>query len=213
MDPEQASPLDLRIAIVAADPLARAGLVRVLEAEAGLQIVAETPLTADPVRTIESHRPELVLVDLGWESEGDLEALAEWAEAGAPLLLLLPDDRPPGPLWGLGVGGLLGRERPATDLAAAASAVAQGLLVLDPDFARPALGESAASAPLQALTERELEVLQLLAEGRSNRSIGQQLSISEHTVKFHVTSILGKLGAESRTEAAVVAARAGLIIL
>lgn len=213
MDPAGAAPLDLRVAVVAGDPLARAGLARLLVEETNLNVVAEIELTADPGPKIEASRPDVALIDLGWEGERDLEALAAWAESGPPLLLLLPDDRPPGPLWGLGVAGLLGRERPPAAIAAAAHAVAEGLLVLDPTFARPALGEGVAAAPLEALTERELEVLQLLAEGRSNRSIAQALAISEHTVKFHVTSILGKLGAQSRTEAAVLAARAGLVIL
>ncbi len=68
-------------------------------------------------------------------------------------------------------------------------------------------------APAEALTPREREVLQLLAEGLANRAIAQRLAISEHTVKFHVNAILGKLNAQSRTEAVVRAARLGLLIL
>jgi DNA-binding NarL/FixJ family response regulator len=77
---------------------------------------------------------------------------------------------------------------------------------------RPALADPGAGAG-KGLTPREAEVLQLLAEGQTNRAIAQSLRISEHTVKFHVTAILGKLGAESRTEAVVQAARAGWIVL
>jgi DNA-binding NarL/FixJ family response regulator len=73
--------------------------------------------------------------------------------------------------------------------------------------------ERPAEAPAEALTPRELEVLQLLAEGLPNKTIARQLSISEHTVKFHLNAIMSKLGAQSRTEAVVRATRLGLIIL
>jgi two-component system nitrate/nitrite response regulator NarL len=76
-----------------------------------------------------------------------------------------------------------------------------------------AVPEPLPGLPVEDLTPRELEVLQLLAEGLPNKAIGLRLSISEHTVKFHVNAILGKLGAQSRTDAVVRATRLGLIIL
>ncbi len=93
--------------------------------------------------------------------------------------------------------------------------MSQGLVVIDPAFPLavvPARGE-AADVAAEELTPREVEVLQLLVEGLPNKQIAQRLSISEHTVKFHVDAILGKLGAHSRTEAVTRAARLGLIIL
>jgi DNA-binding NarL/FixJ family response regulator len=98
---------------------------------------------------------------------------------------------------------------------AALQAAAQGLAVLDPAFASEVLParERMGEAPIEELTPRELEVLQLLAEGLSNRAVARQLDISEHTVKFHVNAILGKLGAQSRTEAVVRATRLGMILL
>jgi DNA-binding NarL/FixJ family response regulator len=93
--------------------------------------------------------------------------------------------------------------------------VAQGLLIVDPVLA-PALlplREREIEPLPEALTPREVEVLQLLADGRPNKTIALQLGISEHTVKFHVNSILNKLDVQSRTEAVVRATRLGLVIL
>jgi DNA-binding NarL/FixJ family response regulator len=97
----------------------------------------------------------------------------------------------------------------------AVMAVAEGLVTVDPAFdesLRPA--RELPSLPLvEELTPRELEVLQVLARGLSNKAIGYHLDISEHTVKFHVNAIMSKLGAQSRTEAAVRATQMGLVIL
>jgi DNA-binding NarL/FixJ family response regulator len=98
---------------------------------------------------------------------------------------------------------------------AAMSAVFNGMIVVDPELAgaiMPATSH-AISPPAQPLTPRELGVLQLLAEGLPNKAIAHRLDISEHTVKFHVNSILSKLDAQSRTEAVVHATRQGLILL
>jgi DNA-binding NarL/FixJ family response regulator len=89
------------------------------------------------------------------------------------------------------------------------------LIALDPalaDVVQPSR-DLLPQPPAEELTPRELEVLQLLAEGLSNKAIAYRLDISEHTVKFHVNAILGKLSAQSRTEAVVQATRLGLIIL
>ena len=92
----------------------------------------------------------------------------------------------------------------------------QGLVVVDPELARALpvnrLAEEDALV-VEPLTPRELDVLQLLAEGAANKEIARRLEISEHTVKYHVNAILGKLSAQSRTEAVVRATRAGLIML
>ena len=101
-------------------------------------------------------------------------------------------------------------------LAAGLAAAAHGLTVLDAE-ARDSLlappSEGLSGFPLQPLTPREAEVLGLLAKGWTNRVIGEALGISAHTAKFHVNAILGKLGAEGRTEAVIRAARIGMITL
>ncbi len=199
--------------MVAADRLARAGLASLLEQHAELEISGDFPLISEPEAVLTGSATELAVLDLNWEGPEELEAVASWIEAVRWTLLLVPADRPPGPLWGLGPRGLLHRERSAGAIAAAIQSIARGLLVLDPLFSRPALADDMAADPIESLSDREWQVLQLLAKGRSNLAIAEELGVSESTVKFHVSAILGKLGAESRTEAAVLAARAGLVIL
>jgi DNA-binding NarL/FixJ family response regulator len=100
-------------------------------------------------------------------------------------------------------------------LLTAARAVANGLVVVEPKLASallPAM-DSDQFTPDEPLTPREMEVLQRLAEGLTNKAIAQELGISEHTIKFHVNAIMGKLHAQSRTEAVVRATRLGLILL
>ncbi len=97
-------------------------------------------------------------------------------------------------------------------LAAAATTVARGLSVFDPILAQ-SLFPAPVPAPQEALTTREVEVLQLLAQGLPNKAIATKLEISEHTVKFHVNAIMTKLGVQSRTEAVIRAVRLGLVIL
>jgi DNA-binding NarL/FixJ family response regulator len=110
-------------------------------------------------------------------------------------------------------GGLLLRDSTPDQLYAALNAAILGLFVFDPVLARLPAADSLPEPLAEALTPREMEVLQLLAEGLANKMIAQQLGISDHTVKFHVNAILSKLNAQSRTEAVVRATRLGLIIL
>jgi two-component system, NarL family, nitrate/nitrite response regulator NarL len=118
--------------------------------------------------------------------------------------------------------GVLRRDASEEEILAAVGAAGSGLITLDPALADlllapaqrspvPAMG--GAEEEIEPLTARELEVLQLLAQGLPNKLIAQRLHISEHTAKFHVSAILMKLGAASRTEAATTAARRGLLIL
>lgn len=123
--------------------------------------------------------------------------------------------------------GLLPRDASAEEIVAAVDAVGHGLVVLDRTAAQAVLASAARAdgteagsgaverrlGPGEALTTRELEVLQLLAEGLPNKIIANRLHVSEHTAKFHVASIMTKLGAASRTEAVTQAARRGLLIL
>jgi DNA-binding NarL/FixJ family response regulator len=212
MENPEPSPGDLRVAVIAADPLARAGLASLLAEEPDVQLVASLDLTTDPEALL-AQAPEVLLIDLGWEVEGEQELLEVWLELELTAVLLVPGDRSSAPLWGLGAAGLLRRSGSRAQLVSALRAVAAGLRVHDAGFAAPRPDPRPDSVPSEPLTPRELEVLQHLAEGSSNRAIAQALAISEHTVKFHVTAILAKLGAESRTEAAIIAARAGLILL
>ncbi|MGH2349141.1 MAG: response regulator transcription factor, partial [bacterium] len=113
-----------------------------------------------------------------------------------------------------GACGYVGRNAGGARLAAALRAVAAGLQVSEPaDHPHDEPPEHEADVPVEELTPRELEVLQLLAEGLPNKGIARRLRISEHTVKFHITAIMSKLNTHSRTETVTRAARAGLILL
>jgi DNA-binding NarL/FixJ family response regulator len=226
MMPPQAA--DLRVLIIADDPLARAGLATLLADQPGLVIVGRIAVEADLLAQLDIYQPDILIFDLGWDpnlaarpnstasaSRTSLESLAELRETGLPLVALLPDEAHAGEAWAAGAAGLLLRNSDAEKLQAALLAVGQGLVALDPSLTTAALPHREADPPrlAEALTPRELEVLQLLAEGLPNKAIARRLDISDHTVKFHVNAILSKLGAQSRTDAVVRATRLGLILL
>jgi len=205
---------DLRVLVVASDQLARAGLAALLAQQPGTLTVDQAGADEDLQIVLEASRPDVVLWDLSWNPAGDLERIAQLPENTPPVLALIPDESHAAETWAAGVGGLLLRDVDAALLLPALAAAAQGLVVLDPALsgatptARPL-----PTGPLPELTQRELQALRLLAEGLPNKTIATRLGISEHTVKFHVNSILGKLGAQSRTEAVTRATRLGLILL
>lgn len=196
------APLRPSTVVVARDPLVRSGLRAVLEAYPGL-VLKEALGSAEP---------------------GLLADVVVWDAPEAPPAVLIPTlvlvNAPDEARSALQAGalGALARSSPASAIAPAALAVASGHWVLDAAFA-PALLDLRAPAPAPVapipplLSPREAQVLELLAEGLSNRDIAERLGISRHTAKFHVNAILDKLGATTRTEAVVLAARGGLLTL
>lgn len=202
----------LRILIVADDPLARAGLTVLL---ADHTVVGQIPTESTASVVLEAYNPDVILWDLGWDPASTLDLIAELSDATPPIVALLPDRALAAEVWAAGPRGLLPRDADAADLSAAVAAVAQGFVVIDGDMSATLLPsvDQAPTTAIGELTPREREVLRLLAEGLPNKTIASQLDISEHTVKFHVNAIMGKLGAQSRTEAVTRAVRAGLILL
>jgi two-component system nitrate/nitrite response regulator NarL len=201
------------VLLVGDDPLARGGLAFLLAGEPGIEVVAQTDAAA-AAAAIERDDPEVAVWDLGADPPGWLERLGDLGDAGPPAVALLLDEEQGAEALAAGARGLLVRDVEAGRLAAALRALASGLLVFDdallPPQPRPRADPQALPEPL---TPRELEVLQLLAQGLSNRRIAERLGISEHTAKFHVNAIVGKLGAQTRTDAAVRAQRLGLVLL
>jgi two-component system nitrate/nitrite response regulator NarL len=141
------------------------------------------------------------------------ERLVETAGGSLRVLAVLADESQALEALGAGARGVVLRDVDASRLVAAVRAVAEGLMVLDAGAAESVLRpRPPAPAAVEPLTPREQEVLQLLAQGLPNKLIAARLGISDHTVKFHVNAILGKLGAQSRTEALAQAARLGLVL-
>jgi DNA-binding NarL/FixJ family response regulator len=210
---------NVRTLIIANDPLLRAGLSAMLAGASDVIIAGQLAPNKDLVKQAQVYQPDAVLWDLAWNPSAVLVELAEIVEAVAGVVALAPDERVAGEVWAAGVRGVLLREATSEALAAALQAIAHGLIVLDPALAGVLVAPSHGTllgdgdSIIEALTPRELEVLRGLAEGLPNKQIARRLEISEHTVKFHVNAILGKLGAQSRTEAVVRATRAGLILL
>ena len=231
----------LRILIIADDHFARAGLAALVQPEESLAVVGQIESSSDLQAAWDAYQPDVLLWDLGWESETMLKALVEWIDDSAPdapsierefsvpsgaaqnpLLVLLAHENDAAQVWELGVRGLLLRTVDGDVLSAALNAVANGLVVLDSALSTLVttslddaddVDEHIVEELIDPLTPRELEVLQLIAEGLPNKGIGRELGISEHTVKFHVNAILGKFNAASRTEAVVRATKAGLLLL
>lgn len=196
---------------MADDPLARGGLAALLAAQPGVVVAAQVAPSDRWARVLEAYRPEVAAWDLGSAASG--EGLPDLERIGIPVLVLAPDDERGREALATGARGALFRETDGPRLAAALAAVARGLVVVDEALADPWRRRAGALAGAEPLTPREREVLDLLAQGLSNRRVGERLGIGERTAKFHVNAILAKLGAETRTEAVVIAVRLGLVTL
>jgi DNA-binding NarL/FixJ family response regulator len=214
----------IRVYVVAPALAVRAGLRALLGEESDVDVLGESAWLGE-LDELPGELDVLVLVDGGLTGVGsareELESLLESAAQPAVLLLTAESPAPARLLAGLDtrVWGVLPLDSTAEELYAALLALHNGLLVGPPELVEalftPRLqdGELMREAALDALTERELQVLQLLAQGLANKQIALALGISEHTVKFHVSGIYAKLGAASRTEAVRQGVRQGLIIL
>jgi two-component system, NarL family, nitrate/nitrite response regulator NarL len=215
---------DLRILVIADDALARAGLAALLAKQPGCAVVGRASGLDDLPALIEVYRPNVLVWDMSWQPDSAIERLAILVENTPPVALLLPDEGRVAEVWATGARAILRRDADPVQIATALRALMLGLRVVDGDFAAilarpigvPTLKpwDDRQTDPLiEELTPRELAVLRLVAEGLPNKTIAVSLGISEHTVKFHVNAILGKLGVASRTEAVVRATRLGLIFL
>jgi len=203
-----------RVFVVAPTPTMRAGLRSMLASveTADLLVVGEAGLSAGPVPPLSGA--DVVLV----ADEELLEetALAVSEDGTQSLLLLSEDESEASRLRALSLRGwgVAAPDSPAEELGAAVAAVAHGLTVLPKTLAERLLDEPAAVEELSdPLTSRESEVLDLLGHGLSNKMIARELHISEHTVKFHISSLYTKLAVSNRAEAVSQGARHGLISL
>ena len=209
----------IRVLIVAAGVRTRRSLEAQLPA-GGFEVTASVA-SLEAVEDISEARADAVLIEVREAGMG--EVIESLEESGllreTPVLVLLDDTAPEtvSQFLRLGVRGVLPSDVQPAQVAAALEAAVRGLLVLAPG--KIAAVQSAGGTRdfpdelVEPLTPRETEVLRLLATGLSNKEIAARLKLSEHTAKFHVASILGKLGASSRAEAVSIGVRHGLILL
>jgi DNA-binding NarL/FixJ family response regulator len=213
----------IRLVLADDQSLIRAGLRMILDAEADMEILAEVSDGAQAVAAAHAHRPDLVLMDVRMPGMDGLSATralrAPDAVLQVPVLVLTTFDDDD-VLWGsvhAGASGFVLKDSAADDLVKAIRVTAAGGSWLDPRVTprllyrlRSSANPDDAASELDRLTDRELEVLRLMAQGSNNTEIADALFVSERTVKSHVGSIFTKLGARDRAAAIVLAFRAGL---
>jgi DNA-binding NarL/FixJ family response regulator len=211
------------VLVEASSPDLYAEIADLLRDHSRLRLIESAP---DAAAGEESQRqPGVVVVAVDAGGEAAFES-SGWVAAGVPIILLVENSArrisqalPPG------VRAILPRNVTPAEIAGAIEGVSAGLYVFHPSdvdsisMLRPREAPVAEVAPelaeplVEPLTPREIEVLQLLSEGLGNKEIASRLNISEHTAKFHVASIMGKLGAMSRTEAVTLGIRHGLVMI
>jgi len=196
-------------AVLADSPVVRRGLTDILGASTELRVVGSAPL--DEGQRFDAESVDVIVEDV--PDDTSAETALSRVPPGVPVLALVGRPERARELVQGGAQGALRRDASGESLAAASVAVAAGLYAFDRDTVAPLLARSVPIAEAGTLSAREREVLELVASGLSNRAIGAALGVSEHTVKFHVRSLLDKLGADTRTDAVARAARRGLLTL
>lgn len=200
--------MTLRLVLVDDHPVVRAGVRALIESSDGLVVVGEASDAASAVRVVERERPDVVLMDLSLGDDvGGIEATSRLrALEHAPAVLVLTTyDSESDILRALdaGAGGYLLKDAPPEQLFAGIRSVAEGAPALAPSVA--AMLMRRASSPEPRVTEREVEVLELLADGLGNRELARALFVSEATVKSHLSHIYAKLGVDTRAGAVAAA--------
>ncbi|MBW4595075.1 MAG: response regulator transcription factor [Brasilonema angustatum HA4187-MV1] len=214
----------IRVFVVAASPVVRAGLSAVVATSSKLTVVGTASDLDALTREFEQLQPDVLLLDVsGQFQELVWEKLLSSQQQQYSAIVVLTDELDSLDLEAAlraGVRSILPSSSTESEIVAAVEAIALGLVVLHSDtieFLLPlkesSVRDKQTTNPVQALTPREIEVLQMLGSGLSNKAIAKRLNISEHTVKFHVSSIFQKLSVSTRTEAVTVGVRLGLIML
>jgi DNA-binding NarL/FixJ family response regulator len=208
----------IRVLLVDDEELVRSGLRLILSTEPDLDVVAEAADGEQALALAERHQPDVVMLDIRMPGLDGIEVARRLAASGSParvvVLTTFDNDEYVYGALRAGASGFLLKDAPATQLVTAIRAAAAGDAVLAPSVTRRVVDElGRRQAPmaiqrLDVLTDRERDVLTLMAEGCSNAEIGDRLFITEGTVKTHVARILVKLGVRDRLQAVVLAYQA-----
>jgi NarL family two-component system response regulator YdfI len=207
----------IRVQILASSEIVKAGLQSLLQNDPALHILKDWG-DESAEGAIQDTQPDVLVAEVESREDDATSEVLSAAANGTSVVLLVPGSASEwADMLQRGVKAVLPANITGPQIAAATQAAAAGLLVLHPSeaeilFQMHATNEAPEVLP-EALTVREIEVLRLLAEGLGNKEIASRLGVSEHTVKFHVASIMGKLGAASRTEAVMLGIRHGVILI
>ncbi|MFI8004154.1 response regulator transcription factor [Streptomyces sp. NBC_00178] len=206
----------IKVLLVDDHQVVRRGLRTFLEVQDDIEVVGEASDGAEGVTRIEELRPDVVLMDIKMPGTDGIEALRRLRELGNPAKVLIvtsfTEQRTVVPALRAGASGYVYKDVDPDALAGAIRSVHAGHILLQPEVAGALLAQEDGGAGTgrgSTLTEREQEVLGLIADGRSNREIARALVLSEKTVKTHVSNILMKLDVSDRTQAALWAVRHG----
>ncbi|MCC2278557.1 response regulator transcription factor [Streptomyces sp. ET3-23] len=216
--------MTIRVVVADDQELVRSGFTMMLEVQPDIEVVAEAADGVEAVEAVRRHTPDVVLLDIRMpRMDGIAAARTVCAESGCKAVMLTTFDQDDYVYEALhaGASGFLLKDVRRDDLVHAVRVVAAGDSLLAPSVARrlvadftsrgPARRESGASVRLGRLTARERETLVLLGRGKSNAEIANELVVSEHTVKTHVSNVLSKLGLRDRIQAVICAYETGLI--
>ena len=215
--------MSIRLLLVDDQAMVRAGLHMILEAEPDIKVIGEAEDGAKAMTAVRSLHPDLVLMDIQMPVMNGLEAtrrIVHEIEKPPRVLILTTFERDDYIFEALraGASGFLLKNAPPEDLVNAVRVVAEGNSLLAPSVTRRIIAEFAqrpprphVKDPVEKLTERETEVLRLIARGKTNAEIAAELIVSEATVKTHVSNLLTKLGLRDRVQAVVYAYESGMI--
>ena len=210
----------LRVVIADDQPMMRAGFKAVLEATGSIDVVAEAGTGEEAVAAAEAHAPDVVLMDIRMPGMDGIEATRRLPRRRVLILTTFGLDEYIIEALRAGASGFLLKDAPTREVVEAVRAVAAGDAVLAPAVTRQLLDQVGRRLPaavsrtpegLDRLTDREQEVLRMLAVGMTNAEIAEGLVVSEPTVKTHVSNLLGKLGLRDRVQAVIYAYESGLI--
>jgi DNA-binding NarL/FixJ family response regulator len=204
----------IRVLLVDDHPVVREGVAAVLERERDIDIVGAAAALEEGIRLAAQLHPDIVLLDLRLPDADAADSVTRFAAGGRGVVIFTAHDADEDVFRAIrgGARGYLLKGSPAAEIAHAIRQVHAGESYLSPRIATKLVTSTTQRRPRTGLlSPRERGVLRLIAAGLSNRQIAETLSISERTVKFHVTAILNKLGAENRAQAVALAAARGIL--